>query len=359
MKTVLIDAREADRNPSGIGVVAKRLADLLPALSGDGVRFVVARPGPSRRFDSKLGRLAEFLWWKTFRLAMAMLRHRAGLVVSLDPVPALLPVPRGAFVHDLIFLRNPEWVNHWGKFWSRIVPATIRGNRLILCNSQCTSDDVERFFPGIRAAVPTTVAPLGVDTSIFRPGREGAGATRWGVTGPYVVFVGNAEPRRNLWRVMSGIASLRRLGHQRTLVVVGNNARHAGEIQARARDLGIEESVILPGFVSDPELADLYCGADFYVYPSLFEGFGLTVLEAMSCGCPVITSRTSSLGEIAGDAALLVDPEDQSDLDQAMLQLTHDPERVRLRELGLRRAGEFGWDRCARIVEVAIRGVLR
>lgn len=359
MKTVLIDAREADRNPSGIGVVARFLAESLPLRSNESLRFVVARPGTGRRVDSKYGRLLEFFYWKTVRLGWQFIRHRASMVVSMDPVPALLPVPTGIFVHDLIFLRNPEWVNHWGHFWRRIVPATIKGNRLILCNSQATRDEVDHFFPGLRSSIPTRVAHLGVDTRLFRPEREGKGAGRWGVNGPYVLFIGNAEPRRNLWRVMEAVAHIRREGHPHVLVIPGNNARHKVEILGKAAVLGLVDAVILTGYVSDEGLADLYCGADFYVYPSLSEGFGLTILEAMSCGCPVVTSKTSSLGEIAGTGAMTVDPENQRELNAAMLRLTQPSERARWRALGLARAREFDWDQCTTKVEEAIREVLK
>jgi glycosyltransferase involved in cell wall biosynthesis len=174
---------------------------------------------------------------------------------------------------------------------------------------------------------------------------------------PYVLAVGTLEPRKNLERLISAWSSLdanARAGH--VLALVGPVGWDAAPILAAARDQGAQ----LLGRVREEELRALYAGASAFAYPSLYEGFGLPVLEAMAAGAPVLTSNVSSLPEVAGDAALLVDPTDVTAIATGLSRLLSDPALAEsLRARGRARAAEFSWERTARETLALLRSIAR
>jgi glycosyltransferase involved in cell wall biosynthesis len=172
--------------------------------------------------------------------------------------------------------------------------------------------------------------------------------------------VGTLEPRKNLARVLEAYALLaRERPASPRLLVVGGQGWGGIDLPRLVQRLGVAGQVELAGYVSDERLRELYAGATMLVYPSLYEGFGFPVLEAMSAGCPVITSNTSSLPEIAGTAALLVDPTAPAEIAAALARLLDEPELTgRLRREGRRRARAFSWERCARETAAVYRATL-
>jgi glycosyltransferase involved in cell wall biosynthesis len=167
----------------------------------------------------------------------------------------------------------------------------------------------------------------------------------------FVLFLGTLEPRKNIGRLIASYAALReRRGGGATpkLVIAGGKGWFYENLFAEVSQRGLEDDVLFTGFVPSEELVWWYRSALMFVYPSLFEGFGLPVLEALACGTPVITSNASSLPEVAGDAALLVDPHDTESLVSAMQRLLNDSElRAALSEAGVRQARLFPWSRTA------------
>jgi glycosyltransferase involved in cell wall biosynthesis len=190
----------------------------------------------------------------------------------------------------------------------------------------------------------------------FRPLRDrdqiGRAMHKYGIPGAgYILYVGTLEPRKNLVRLVKAYASaLDNYGEAMpSLVLAGSKGWFYEEIFHSVERLGLGQRVILTGFVDDEDVPALYNGALLFVYPSLYEGFGIPVLEAMACGVPVITSNTSSLPEIVGEAGVLVDPMDADALAAALVALVGDPERrAALRTAGLARAALFSWERAAR-----------
>jgi len=169
--------------------------------------------------------------------------------------------------------------------------------------------------------------------------------------GHYVLYVGSENPRKNLPRLLSAFAKLREAIPQTKLIKIGSieYLPQAEDLHRQVREMGLSESVIFVEHVPDEDLAQFYNLADLFVFPSLLEGFGLPVLEAMACGTPVVTSNCSSLPEVAGEAALLVDPYDVGAIEKAMFQVLCDPNlAAELRERGLKRAKEFTWENTAR-----------
>ena len=172
---------------------------------------------------------------------------------------------------------------------------------------------------------------------------------------PFVLATGKISPRKNILGVMEAMAGLRAtLPHH--LVIAGGDGWAVADVYAAIKRLGLEGRIHFPGFVSDAELATLYAEAAVYVHPSFYEGFGLTVLEAMAAGTPVIAADRSSLPEVAGEAALLVDPADVDALAQAILRLSTDEAlTANLRARGHARAATFTWEAAAEAMESIYR----
>ena len=165
---------------------------------------------------------------------------------------------------------------------------------------------------------------------------------------PFILAVGVLQPRKNLARLVEAFAAVARsIPHQ--LVLVGKEGWAHDELQATIARAGLGSRIVFTGYVPDADLPGFYNAADVFVYPSLYEGFGLPPLEAMQCGTPVIAGDTSSLPEVVGDAGILVDPRDTGKIAAALADLLRDErERARLRELGFERAKRFSWEETAR-----------
>ncbi len=180
-----------------------------------------------------------------------------------------------------------------------------------------------------------------------------------GLPSNYILFVGSIEERKNLRRLLHACARLWRAGEKRPLVVVGARRWKYSAIMRTLEELGVEEHVIFTGYVPDADLPAIYSGADVFVFPSLYEGFGLPPLEAMACGTPVVCSNAASLPEVVGDAAITVDPHDVEGLAEAIHRVLADAGlREELRAKGLERAKLFTWERAARETLDVYRRVL-
>ena len=231
----------------------------------------------------------------------------------------------------------------------------------MITGSESTRQDVIALC-GVPAERVVTI-PDGV-TGAFCPADPQAVAEfrrRKGLPDRFILFLGTLEPRKNVVRLLDAYAAWRRVSREPvSLVVAGGKGWFYETIFARAAELGLGDAVIFPGFVPGDELPWWYRAAELFVYPSLFEGFGLPPLEAMACGTPTITSNVSSLPEVAGSAALLVDPEDTAGLTDAIARVLSDPAlAAELRAAGPRQAARFPWSRTAAETAQVYRQVLR
>jgi glycosyltransferase involved in cell wall biosynthesis len=275
------------------------------------------------------------LWW-SLRLPLRTLAHDVFHGTNFE-VPYLPLRPSVMTVHDLSPWMQPEWHSGAGRVRSRC-PVLVRLGIATLIITPTNA--VRRQVLGMFGAHPDRVA---VVPEAARMRRVEVPPQR-----PFILFAGTIEPRKN---VPGLIAAWRPLRHRADLVIAGRARDDAPRIEAEA-------GLTLAGEVSDEHLAELYSGATIFVYPSAYEGFGLPVLEAMSCGTPVIATRDPALTEIAGGAAL------HSDLDgltSAIEMLLDNHElRSRLAEAGLRRARQFTWERTAGMTrEVYAEAILR
>lgn len=248
-------------------------------------------------------------------------------------------------IHDCAVFDAPQGFTSAFAWWYRkLLPRLARRVRRVLTVSEFSR---QRLIEWCRLDPQrVTAVPNGVD-SRFRPVAFSPQAPRPPIAGlpsSYVLCLGSLEPRKNLRRLLDAWRRAPELHSDLTLVLTGGNA-------GMFREAGLDPlppSVLLTGRVADEHLPALYAGATMFVYPSLYEGFGLTVLEAMASGTPVICSNTTSLPEVAGDAACLIDPTDVDSLAAAMVRLANDAaERSELRERGLARAERFSWDAAA------------
>jgi glycosyltransferase involved in cell wall biosynthesis len=341
--------------PGGIGRYVGALARHLPAVAGDGggtVRWITGRHPAERLAGAGLdptattalalpGRVATRSWVRLRRprlpgrlLAALDLVHATSAAVPPAPGRALV-----ATVHDLGFRHHPEAYPPAGRrFHERATRIVVAEAARVLVPSRATARDLADLYGLEPARVALT--PLGVEP----PGHDAAPARRLlgelGVRGPFLLAVGTLEPRKNLPRLLAAFADVAGELPDHQLVVAGP----VGWGPA----LRPTDRVVLAGPVGDAVLDGLYAAADGLAYPSLYEGFGLPVLEAMAHGTPVLTSDRSSLPEVAGEAALLVDPTDQAAISAGLLRLVGDRAlRARLAAAGPRRAGRFTWSATA------------
>ncbi|TAK25290.1 MAG: glycosyltransferase family 1 protein [Chloroflexota bacterium] len=291
--------------------------------------------------------------WTHVGLAGAMVRDQPdALFVPAHVIPAIHPAASLVTVHDLGYLRYR--LAYSPLAWIYLVMSTIWSAtvaRTIICDSQATEGDLVQHIPAVRGK--TRVVHLGVSPK-FRP--MGTAATEaLGNGRDYLLFVGTMQPRKNLARLLRAYkwASCNR-GFPR-LVIAGSPARDAERIGHLIDELGLTERVWPVGYVAQEDLPALYSGALAFVFPSLYEGFGLPLLEAMACGTPVIAGRNSSMPEIVGDSGLLVDASNTEAISEAIRRVVDDRDlRQRLIARGQTRAAAFTWSATVARVRAAI-----
>jgi len=359
---ICLDLSPAVHQHAGLGRYAQELLLALAVTDGQN-EYVVFYNNPAAAWvDPTLERFPKIttpLSYKPWRLS-AMLAHFARIpqdslfpgVALFHATDHLLPYFRrikSVFtLHDLIFIFHPEThkpLNRW--FLTLMMPRFLRAADAVIAVSECTKRDAVRFY-GIPEE-KITVIYEGVNPR-FRPASPETIASvraRYNLPEHFILYVGTIEPRKNLTALLEAFHHLLAT-HDLRLVIVGKKGWLYEGFFRRLRELGLGNRVIFTGYVPDEDLPAIYSAAELFVFPSLYEGFGLPVLEAMACGVPVICSNTSSLPEVAGDAALLVDPTDVRALAGAMEQaLTDEALRVTLRARGIERAQRFTWARAA------------
>jgi glycosyltransferase involved in cell wall biosynthesis len=253
-------------------------------------------------------------------------------------------------VHDLIYARFPDAHSRIREKGMRVlVPAAVRRSDVVIADSQSTRSDLIELV-GAKAD-RIDVVPLGLGQARRdRPPPEAEVRERFGLGARRVLLSLSAKrPHKNLAALIGALARIP-AEHRPLLVLPGYPTWHEGELRERAARSGVIDDVLFLGWLGGAEIEGLWAIADVFVFPSLYEGFGLPVLEAMARGVPVACSNASSLPEVAGDAALLFDPHDESAIARAVERLLTDrAEAERLRSAGRQRVAEFTWERTARL----------
>lgn len=298
--------------------------------------------------------------WNQCALAPALHSDGMALLHAQYLLPRFAPRPTVVTIHDITFRLFPEWFPPRAcKLMNFLIPSAAHNATRIITGSQCAKNDMVREFgvPPERIVVtPYAAAPQ------FSP-RDPVEAHRRvrtafpSLSGPFIVGIGLRGTRKNIGVVLRAMLSLVSRGAWPTgtkLALAGTREQFPDAEIAR-----LENDIVFLGFVPDDLLPELYGAALASVYPSLYEGFGLPVLEAMACGCPVLSSDTSSLPEVAGDAAVLLPPQDETAWADAIEKIIGDENhRASLCGRGILRAAEFSWERTARETQTVYRTVL-
>ena len=343
-----------------------RRSAFLSAGAGDRIRAgalrlsiaAMARPGggPPARLTRKVGAVVGQRLLRGDRsieagmLAGAEIFHSPHAPLPDERAPG---VQRFLTVYDLVGIFRPDLFEpHVGEYVARIV-RSIGPEDWVLCISESTKADL-CDYAGV-APERVFVTPLAASDALFHPAAgsdaEAAARRRYGIPeGPYVLSLNTLEPRKNLGTAVRAFGRALAEGADLHLVLVGGQGWKTESLFEALEEVpGARERVVFAGYVADEDLAAIYGGAEAFLYPSLWEGFGLPVLEAMQCAVPVVTSNRSSIPEIVGDAGVMADPMDVEALAEALLRIHQDPaHRADLAMRGAARAKEFSWDRTVR-----------
>ncbi|HYC22761.1 MAG TPA: glycosyltransferase family 1 protein [Candidatus Bathyarchaeia archaeon] len=354
----------------GVGVYIEHLARALVAL--DRVDLTLIRPGPldlALLRDPALPTVSHPILrrlprarWLDLGLASIARRHRLDLIHYPNQLGGAFlarHVPRVITLHDLTPLTLPGTHPPWSVAGYRLLlRQTLRRAGAVIVDSQFVRDELLRIAPWIASRL--TVVPLAA-ADRFRPrSRTPAFRERLGIPERFLLAVGVLEPRKNHVAAVHALARLHAAGESIGLVIAGRTGWRWQDPVAATRQLQVRPWVRILENVPDEELVELYGRAEALVYPSLSEGFGLPILEAMACGCPVVASDRSALPEVGGDAALYAPPDDPDAIARQLLVLLRDPAvRRGCVERGRARARAYSWRRTAEQTAEVYASVLR
>ncbi len=364
MPTIGIDYTPAYEQGGGIGRYVReliaaladedRVTDYRLFVAGANAKSLPPLPGSNFRWAaSRISPIWFARLWQRARLPIPVERW-VGNVDVFHATDFVLPPTRRTTrtvltVHDLSFVRTPDATSPALKrYLDQVVPRSVHRADHVLADSQATKDDLITLY---------NVAPDKVEVLLsgvnprFQPVRDPAALaavrSKYGIgDAPFVLSVGTVQPRKNYERLIQAFAQLPDDLRHIHLVIAGGRGWLQGPIYAAVETLGLRERVHFVGFADDADLPALYSAAQAFAFPSLYEGFGLPVLESMACGTPIVTSNVSSLVEVAGDATLLIDPFSVQQITDALAHLLMDESLcTRLIERGVTQARQFTWQR--------------
>lgn len=280
--------------------------------------------------------------WFTLRLPLELKIRPVDIFLGFSQALPYSSSHNILFVYDLAFEPYPElYPDSYQKLTKNTKKALKLADKIIAV-SQSTKKDLMRFYgvPGSKIGV----CHPGIGPNFSPDGKK------FKLDAPYFLFVGSLKKKKNIPRILKGFSNLLlKTKKEFKLVLVGGDLWFDSEIAKAIKELGLKKQVLMTGFVKDEDLPQFYRGAVVFVSPSLYEGFGITHLEAMACGTPVIAGNISSMPEIVGDAGILVNPKSEKEIGEAMLRITADKRRRQdLVKRGLKRAKRFSWKKFAR-----------
>lgn len=365
MSQILFNLSIVFSQPTGISNYAKNLFPYLKTLNPT---LLTAQEYPDfqcypipNNLTPAQGTKGHFdrLVWTQFQLPKIYKKLKSQLIFSPIPEAPLSANCRYiVMVHDLIPLRFPKLLSPLTHFSRSYVPQVLAQAQHIICNSHATAKDITDFYQ-IRANKITPI-PLAYDANHFRPlhlnnGGHAAPPTKV----PYFLYLGRQDPYKNLHRLITAFAALSNHQDYELWLAGPQDKRFTPALKTQVKELGINDKVKFLNYVSYSELPKIICGAIALVFPSLWEGFGFPVLEAMACGTPVITSNLSSLPEVAGDAALLINPYNVEEITEAMQIIATDSAlRQHLSTQSMSRASQFSWEKTGLATVEVLSGYL-
>jgi glycosyltransferase involved in cell wall biosynthesis len=364
---IAVNASIVGERPTGLGYYSLQL---ISALDEFGEQLIVYTSRPDltvaphatiRRVSARMrpergasGHLRRLVWIQT-GLRIRLQRDRPRVLLNLMPEGLLgSRLPQITVVHDLLPLRYPTEYPRQQYYFRHFVPAVLRSSRAIVVTSESTRCDLLHSFHDLSPS-SIHVIPCGYDAQRFK-----ADQTDRPFDGePYALYVGNVLPHKNLLRLVEAFASVARRHEGRLKIRGWGHPAHVHALRDRIEFLGLSPRIDWQPYASAQDLPRLYRQARMLILPSLYEGFGLTALEGMACATPVIASNVSSLPEVVGDAALLVEPTDVESIAAAMTQLFIDDALAKeLRIRGPAQAARFSWETAARAVKTLVDQVI-
>jgi glycosyltransferase involved in cell wall biosynthesis len=353
----------ARRNPTGTGVYASQLIRELSAAPGLDLQ-VFEGWDPAKRKPGEFGsqgvvsrglRAASGMLWGHAYFPYALRKGRFDLLHSPSfVVPLACPCPSVVTIYDLSFLKFPQhFERRWRTYVNAVMPSVLRKVAAVICISEHTRQELLKSYEV--APQKVHVVYCGINHAQFHPGAtvDRSWSESVGIHKDYVLHVGTLSERKNIPMLLRAVALLRSQAKFKNyqLVLAGPEVSvlsGASEIHETIQNLGLKDAVVLTGHVPEVQLPGLYAQAKLLAMPSLYEGFGLPVLESMAVGTPVVASNTSSLPEIVEDAGLVVPPQDEAGWAKAIGELLENPARAEeLRRRGLARAAQFSWQQAA------------
>ena len=348
-----VDAsRAVVSHPTGTENYSRRLVEAL--LNSDSAyRWrLYLRNEPPPGFEGAELRVIRFpRLWTHLRLSWEMaLRPPDALFVPAHVLPPIRPQVTLVTVHDVGYLRFPRAHPVVQRLYLDISTRwNVRVATHVLADSEATKADLVSHYGALPEKI--SVAYPGYDEGlgpVDDPTVVEQVRARYGLGTKYFIHLGTIQPRKNLSVLVSALSAL---SPDVSLVFAGKRGWLSDDLFSRVRSLGVEDRIVFPGYVPETDKAALLSGALGFVFPSLYEGFGLPVLEAQACGCPVVCSATSSLSEVAGEGAILLSPDDVAGWARAMNRLASDPElRADLIQRGSANLPRFSWAKCAQNV---------
>lgn len=363
-----INATVIDEKPTGVGVYSINIIRQLDLLAESLTVWVTERglladvivnaglieSSPHLPVRIRKNSLFRALW---DQLLLPFEIKKVGVDVIFFPVQEGMivpPVPQVVFVHDLAPLNYPDGVPLLRRlsYFLRI-PVVLKKSSAITVPTEFVKEELLRRFRGLDSSKIHVVGE-GYDTAHFKPISNPSRI----VPSKYILFVGSRCKNKNLKRIIEAFSLFGKSGWSLILAGKPLDMEYAECLREFAFQKGVAQSVLFLDYVPYEQLPHLYSGAEMFLFPSLYEGFGLPIIEAMACGAPVITSNCSSMSEVAGGAAILVDPYSVESILAAMKEIAENPEcAVSLKRAGLERAEQFSWENSAKELLKVLRAV--
>lgn len=360
---IVLDARTVSRRLSGVGFYVLELVRAFSRIDADHIfhilvhgdsaiedlpsdpRFRIHRTSASPE-SHPLGDLwEEFVLPRIAHTAQAHVLHGPAFLIPLRRTRIATVVT----IHDLVAFTHPRTIPwKYALYMRRRIRRALQTAQRTICVSESAKRDVLRLLAPPAEKIACIHHGVSERFHPESPERIDEVRRRYGLERPYILFVGNLEPRKNLGGLVRAFRIVRREAKEPIdLVVAGQIAWKSGELLRELGEEDVRNSVRLTGYFPAEDLPALYSGALAFVFPTLWEGFGMPVLEAMACGAPVVASRVPSIEEIAKDAAILVDPHSPDSIGSGIREALHGP-RASFRRRGIERAAQFSWLTTAR-----------
>lgn len=355
-----IDAHMVGTHETGNETYVVQLSTALGEIGGHEYRLYTPRPeaipADLRELPAiSIGSFPDVPSFVRIPFLYPRLARRDGLALlhMTYMAPPRLPCPLVLSVHDVSYRLFPQYFSPRVRFLlALLVGPSIRRAARVIAISENTRRDIIRFYRPEPERVVVTHLAAAPHFKPQPPEEIARVCAAYNLRSPYILAVGNKQPRKNLGRLVQAFAALLSDFSDLALVIAGQSGWQGSEVEAEVARLGLAGRVRFTNYVPEADLPALYSGAAVFCYPSLYEGFGLPVLEAMQCGTPTVTSCTSSLPEVVGDAALTVNPADPFEIAYGLRTLLSEPDkRQEYSRRALDRAAWFSWERTARLTK--------